>query len=138
MAGERLVQLMLEAGKDANPSSELADLIYGKVISISPLKVQIVNEPKMVLSEAFLILSPFCKEKTFTIPKWNTNNETEHTHAIRDTYSGGGSSSPTSHKHSIPKHEVQVWRGLKVGDKVLMLRIHQGNMFYVLQREGDL
>ena len=134
MAGELLVKLMLEAGKDANPSSELTDLIYGKVVSISPLKVQIVNEPRMVLSEAFLILSPLCQEKKFTIPVWNTDDESSHTHLLQGTKTDAG----TSHSHSIPKQEVLVWRGLDVGDKVLMLRIHQGNMFYVLQREGDL
>ena len=119
MAGEKLVSIMLRAGGDANPSSERTDLIYGKVVSTSPLKVQIENEPKMILSEAFLILSPFCKAKSLSIPAWNTESASGHT-------------------HNISTHVVQVWRGLAVGDKVLMLRIHQGNMFYILQREGDL
>ena len=33
---------------------------------------------------------------------------------------------------------VEVWRGLQVGDKVVMLRHDKGQGFYVLQRAGDL
>ena len=120
MAGEKLVSLMLDAGKSAMPNAEKVDLMYGKVMSIAPLKVQVVNEPKLVLTEEFLILSPLCKQKLFEIPTWYTNTA-------------------ESHAHTIPKHpEVEVWRGLEVGDIVLMLRILRGSKFYLLQREGDL
>lgn len=33
---------------------------------------------------------------------------------------------------------MQLWRGLQVGDRVIMLRAKAGNLYYVLQREGPL
>jgi hypothetical protein len=33
---------------------------------------------------------------------------------------------------------VQLWRGLKVGDTVKMLKLSNGQRYYVLEREGDL
>ena len=62
MAGEKLASLMLRAGKNAIPSSEKTDLVYGQVISIKPLKIQLAKESKIILTESFLILSKFCKE----------------------------------------------------------------------------
>ena len=62
MAGERIASLMLKAGKAAIPNSEKTDLVYGQVISIKPLKIQLARESKLILTESFLILSKLCKE----------------------------------------------------------------------------
>lgn len=34
--------------------------------------------------------------------------------------------------------EVSWWAGLRVADKVLMLRLNEGQLFYVLEKEGGL
>jgi len=149
VAGERLVSFMLSAGRDAIPNSEKLDLLYGKVTSIDPLEVQVVNEPKLILTEEFLLLSPLCKKKEFTIPEWNTEEEEEHTHQVPSiqTYDASGhvhavpsqdTEAGVAHKHTILKHTVEVWRGLEVDDIVLMLRVLRGAKYYLLQREGDL
>lgn len=62
MAGEKLASLMLQAGKSAIPNSEKTDLVYGRVISTNPLKIQLARESKIILTESFLILSKLCKE----------------------------------------------------------------------------
>lgn len=62
MAGERLASLMLRAGKEAVPKSEKTDLVYGRVISTNPLKIQLAKESKIILTESFLVLSKLCKE----------------------------------------------------------------------------
>lgn len=142
MPGERLVAMMKEAGRNGIPKTTLTDLVWGDVVSIAPLKVQVKNEPKLLLTEAFLILSPLCIAKTFTIPAWNANNESVHTHQYQDD-NGTSTVTKTSaagsdHGHTISQHTVTVWRGLEVGDTVVMLRVSGGNKFYVLQREGAL
>lgn len=101
MVGEKLAALMIDAGKHSIPESEKAGLVFGTVTSASPLKIQVRNEPKLILTEEFLLLSPLCLEK-------------------KDYY------------------DRVLWRGLKTGDNVFMLRVKQGNLFYVFQREGDL
>lgn len=151
MAGEKLVEIMKQAGRDSIPATERTDIVYGTVQATQPLLITLDKDPKMRLTETFLYLSPLCKRKTFTIPAWSTvevsqtTDPDSHTHKITDTYQGGGSVSTETHSHTIPahghpieKHTVEVWRGLRKGDHVLMLRCANGGMYYVLQREGTL
>lgn len=111
MAGEKLASLMLKAGRQAIPNSEKTDLLYGKVLSVSPLRIQVANEPKLILTESFLILSDLCREKKVQI-------------LLPDSTGG----TPV---------EVALWRGLAVGDSVSMLRVLRGSKFYVLQKEVE-
>lgn len=39
------------------------------------------------------------------------------------------------HTAIAPNTGVVLWRGLQVGDKVRMLRVNQGQMYYVIERE---
>ena len=116
--GHRLAQLMREAGKQ--PQNEIVDIVVGQVTSVKPLKVKIENRE---LTESFLTVGALCKEKrisssAFTIPT--------HTHDIANSVTEPSKSTPTS---------VLLWRGLKVGDKVLMLKVGRGQKYYILQRE---
>ncbi|WP_251948978.1 DUF2577 domain-containing protein [Levilactobacillus brevis] len=52
MAGERLLDMIKDRG---GSDSDYADIVFGTVISESPLQIQISNQ--MVLSDAFLNLS---------------------------------------------------------------------------------
>lgn len=115
MSGEKLVEIMKTAGRQGIPPTSRTDLVWGTVIQMNPIVVQADNDPKLRLTSTFLKLSPLCLEKWFTIPDWHTN-----------------SGDP------IPPHRVMVWRGLKVGDRVIMLRYNSGGSYYVMQREGDL
>lgn len=52
MAGERLLKMLNDRGGN---DSDYSDIVFGTVISTSPLKIQISNQ--MVLTDAFLNLS---------------------------------------------------------------------------------
>lgn len=125
MAGERIVQIIQDASRNGLPPTSRTDLVWGTVQSADPIKIQVDSDQNLILDETFLKLSPLCLEKTFDIPQWQTQP---------------ASGPPgTPHFHAIEKHtKVVVWRGLKAGDRVIMLRVAGGNLFYVLQREGDL
>lgn len=69
MIGDKLVSIMLSAGKEAIPASEKTDLLYGKVVSVNPLTIRVANEPRLQLTEPFLILSKMCKEMKVTLPE---------------------------------------------------------------------
>ena len=128
---------MQEAGKV--PSGETTDLLFGVVTSVSPLKIKIDN--RFEVDERFLILSALVKETIIKIPK---REENEHTHVIpQHTTSLGGQQDP--HTHTVPQMDtlsalpdIFLWRGLQVGDKVRILRVNQGQMFYVLEREEGI
>ena len=72
MIGEKLTHIILEASKNGAPKSEKTDIVFGRVISTNPLKIQVANEPRLQLTQTFLILSEFCKEKKVTIPETET------------------------------------------------------------------
>lgn len=117
MVGEKLVDIMLTAGRESIPESEMTNIVFGIVKSVNPMRIQVANEPKLVLSDTFLKLSPLCIAKEIEIPSMATSETEEHI-------------------HWTSKQTIQLWRGLAVNDRVLMLRVKGGNLYYVLQREG--
>ena len=136
MAGNKLVKIMQEAGKA--PSGETTDLLFGVVTSVSPLKIKIDN--RFEVDEKFLILSALVKETVIKIPERDANN---HRHEIpQHTTSSAGED---LHTHIIPAYktnnalpDILLWRGLRVGDKVRILRVNKGQQFFVLEREEGI
>lgn len=133
----RLVQAMREAGR--TPQNEIVDIVLGEVTSVKPLKVKVENRE---LTEAFLILGALCKEThiyTDNVVKF------DHYHVVPATSTQPGGD--PSHGHSIaPRdtdpvsphgqdYDIMLWRGLRVGDKVLMLKVGRGQKYYIMQRE---
>lgn len=134
MAGNKLIKIMQDAGK--SPVSESTDLLFGDVISISPLKLKIDN--RFEVDEKFIILSALVKETIIKIPQ---REEYTHIHVIPEHHTQTAS----KHTHVIPEMktraalpDILLWRGLRVGDKVRVLRINKGQMFYVLEREEGI
>lgn len=116
--GHKLAQLMREAGRQ--PQNEVVDIVMGEVTSVNPLKVKVENRE---LTKSFLIVGALCQETTinqsaFTIPN--------HTHNIENNITEPSKSTPT---------KVVLWRGLQVGDRVMMLKVGKGQKYYILQRE---
>ena len=91
------------------PQNEVVDIVEGEVTSVSPLKVKVDNRE---LTEAFLILGTLCQE-TFIPSDYiiNVNPEIE---------------------------KIRLWRGLNVGDKVMMIKLARGQKYYILQRMEGL
>lgn len=58
MAGEKLINIIKQAIKQAIPDTSLTDLVSGIVTSINPLKIKVQN--KFEVDSTFLVLSPFC------------------------------------------------------------------------------
>lgn len=131
-----LVESMKIAALGAMNASKPVEVCFGKVTSASPLKILV--EQKMTLGAAQLVL---CRNVTEHIIEMTvdhyTENETEHTHAVQDTYTGGGSSSPTKHLHAYRgRKKFTVHNGLVVGDEVVLLRQQGGQKYIVVDRIG--
>jgi len=136
MAGNKLLKIMQEASK--MPTEETTDLLFGVVTSVSPLKIKIDN--RFEVDEKFLILSALVKETVIKIPE---REENKHLHVIPEHTTSPAGDGP--HTHTIPQMNtysalpsILLWRGLIVGDKVRVLRVNQGQMFYVLEREEGI
>lgn len=135
--GHRLTQLMREAGR--TPQNEVVDIVVGEVTSVEPLKVKIENRE---LTESFLILGALCLETHIYTPYIK---KLDHYHVIPSSVTG--ETQPGPHTHTIDEsstdpispnggdYDIMLWRGLIVGDKVLMLKVGRGQKYYIIQRE---
>ena len=134
--GHRLVQAMRRAGR--TPQNEIVDIVIGEVTSIAPLKVSVETRE---LTESFLIVGALCKE---THIYTQNIKKLDHSHVIpqittttagEDSHSHSVKSQETESKPQSPDYDIMLWRGLEVGDKVLMLKVAQGQKYYILQRQ---
>lgn len=109
-------------------------LVFGTVVSASPLKIQV--EQKMTLESDSLFLTDAVRDYYVDATvDHQTEAETEHTHVVHDTYTGGGSSAPTSHLHEYKgTKRFLIHNGLKVGERVVMLRDKGGQDWIILNR----
>lgn len=99
-------------------------LVYGKVTSVAPLKIQV--DQKLELSTAQLGLTNAVRDYTV---RMTVDHETEN------TAGGSGDSSFASHKHAYKGTKAfRVHLGLKAGEQVLMLRTDGGQKYIVLDR----
>lgn len=146
-----LGNLVLELSRQYNqtPASHFSDVVTGTVTGLNPLKIKVGD--KLELNEKVLILSAFVKETWIDIPTTTgqeagedngTDGSFMHRHHIvgETELANDGGQGASPHKHSIniyTKYElprIRLWRGLKVGDMVYMLRVGRGQTFFVLQR----
>lgn len=134
--GHKLVQMMREAGK--TPQNEVVDLIEGTVTSVNPLKVKVDNRE---LTETFLIQGALVVEThiyTDNIKKF------VHEHSVPQTTTLPAGEGP--HTHTVPQRDsvndfidptvdIMLWRGLRKGDIVYMLKLGRGQKYLILQRK---
>lgn len=133
-----LVESMKNAALGAVEASKPVNVFFGNVVSASPLKINV--EQKMTLEAAQLVLARNVTTHTIQMTvNHTTEDETEHTHVIHDTYTNGGSSDPTAHKHAyVGRKTFTVHNGLVVGDKVILIREQGGQRFIVIDRLGAM
>lgn len=111
MAGELLMSLLnSRGGKD----SEYADVVYGLVTSVKPLKVQLANN--MVIDDNFIVLGKH-------IGKFKLSGKA--------TITG----SDVIKTEKITFKDMEFDNSLKKGDKVTMIRMDGGQQFYLFERE---
>lgn len=112
--------IAVAAVKAAKPTA----IQFGKVINITPLKIQV--DQKMTLTKEFLILTRNVKDHQVDM---TVNHETEYKSG------GSGDSSFASHNHAYTgKKTFTVHNGLVVGDEVIMIQMQGGQKFIVIDK----
>lgn len=122
-----LVELIKLAALDAIKESKPSAILFGKVISISPLKINV--EQKLTLTEAQLIL-------THNVVDYDLEMTVDHETDYTD-YTGDGIGDPAfaSHNHTYKGKKVfKVHNGLKVNDDVILIQTQGGQKFIVLDK----
>ena len=113
-----LVKLLKKTALDAVAASKPSNVMFGRVISELPLKINV--EQKMVLTAKQLVLS---------------RNVTNYRNKISMHSVDGWI---TDHGQGINRSEcyITIHNGLVVGDKVILIRQQGGQKFVVLDRIG--
>lgn len=122
--GNDLLETIKNIAVEAVDAKKPSGLLFGKVISDSPLKVLV--EQKMTLTMEQLVL---CRNVTDFKVMMTVKHFTE------DKGGGAGDSSYETHKHEYKgKKEFLVHNKLKTGDEVLLLRQQGGQKFIIVDR----
>lgn len=127
-----LVRAIKKAAVEAVDASKPTAIVFGKVISVSPLKISV--EQKMTLTAAQLVLTRNVTNHAVNVTmNWASEN------AVHDhSYTDDGSSMTTgnnTHNHQITgTKSITVHNGLVVGDEVLLIQMQGGQKFIVWDR----
>jgi hypothetical protein len=118
-----LVKLIKKAAMEAVKASKPADMVFGKVISSSPLKIKV--DQKLILTSAQLAL-------TRNVTDYRLSVTLNHT-----TESTSGGSDAASHAHAIKgKKEILIHNALEVGEEVILMQLSGGQKYIVIDRIG--
>ena len=112
-------------------STEQIAITKGVVTKVSPLSVQVLNNPKMILSGNNLMCPSSLTNYTtiLNIESGTLNSETFSD--VEHTLSEG------NHKLSnfkMKNAKVKICNQLKTGEIVMLLRISNGKQYYILDR----
>ena len=123
-----LVESMKKAALEAVGNSDPCCIMYGKVISTSPLQIQV--NTKLILEENQLVLTRNVTNYTIGI-SGSTNSNGGHKH---EDSIGGETTSNGGHSHGITS--LTILNALKAGEEVILIRQAGGQEYIVLDRVG--
>lgn len=134
-----ILNIVKQASLDAMENAQICDLRYGKVVSASPLKVQITQQ--FIIPESLLVvpqhLTNYKLECTFTESNQSISGVTEKSEDLKDEEDP---LKKHTHKFSVQlpsrggRQTITVHNGLKVGDKVALVRKQGGQSYFILDR----
>lgn len=115
-----------------------AELMQGTVIAVSPLKIQMVNDEKLIVNERITVvprhLSDYTTTATYTVGEGSLDSVTTVSGSHGGHTSGDGSHSHPLRTFTLTKGTITVHNALKVGESVYVLSLNKGKLYYVLDR----
>lgn len=142
-----ILNTIKQASLDAMENAQMCDLRYGTVVSVSPLKVQIT--PQFTIPESLLVvpqhLTNYKLDCTFAGTSQSMSFETNKTEAFNNLQGFGDTNEEKAikdHTHKFNmnvssdggRQTITVHNGLKVNDKVALLRKQGGQSYFILDR----
>lgn len=119
-----LLSSVKKAAITAVQTQNPVNLVFGEVISASPLKIKLEQRLTLVKSQLIVPLSLTDFKVKMTVD-----------HKTEDKGGSSGDSAYESHSHKYKgKKEFLVHNKLKNGDKVMLLKMQGGNKYLVLDR----
>lgn len=130
-----IINVIKKASREAEEQSSPSNILFGTVISASPIKIQV--EQKLTLTKEFLIFTKNVVDYDINVSMdWNTENKNlnaTHTHSSDATI--GQANIDLTHGHQITgKKKITIHNALKQNDKVILLQQRGGQKFVVLDK----
>lgn len=124
-----IIEIMKRAAMEAMDNNQMCDLRCGRVVSTSPLKVQVTSQ--FTIPERLLVVPRHLTDYEATLSfNWNTELAGGHDHPE-------GVGSVSDHRHVVQSEQtkkITVHNALKVGDKIALIRATGGQTYYILDR----
>lgn len=128
-----LVRAVKKAAVEAVRAENPMGVCHGTVTGLSPL--EITTDQKLILGKKQLILTNAVRDYTVEMTVDHVTEVISHGHSVTDTYTGGGTAQPVDHSHPYKgRKSFRVHLGLKMGEKVILVRCDGGQQFVVLDR----
>lgn len=125
---------------------QAAEIMQGKVISTSPLKIQMVNDEKLIITDRITVVPWHLTDYTTKIDieqrdgtiDSKTKLDGKHKHLFPED-PPNVSTTEKEHRHWLETYNIytatiRVHNALKVDDMVYVLAINNGKLYYVLDR----
>lgn len=122
------VEVVKKAAVEAVEAQKPVNILFGTVISASPLKIQV--DQKSIYTSKMLIL-------TRNVTDFEVDMTVNHT--TEDKGGGSGMAAFETHNHAYSGRKTfKVHNALQAGEKVLLVRVQQGKKYVVIDRvKGD-
>lgn len=120
-----ILKIIKKIAVDAVNSQKLSDVVYGNVISVSPLKVQV--DQKLILEKEHLKLTRSVMDHEIEITV---------DHLTESSSGGSGDASYASHLHEYKgRKKFLIHNALIIGDRVTMIRVQGGQQYIIIDKE---
>lgn len=120
-----IVKVLRRVVLDAVNAQKPANIVYGTVVSVAPLRVQV--DQKLILEREHLKL-------TRAVMDYEVDMTVDH--LTENRAGGSGEASFASHNHEYKgRKKFLIHNGLIVGDKVTMIRAHGGQQYIIIDKE---
>ncbi len=127
------VKVMKKAAVEAVNASKPANMVFGTVISESPLKIKV--DQKLILTSKQLVLARNVTKHEIEVEP--SLNKEPYFHLTESTSGGSGDASFSSHNHRYEgRKKFLVYNELKSGEEVILMQISGGQKYVVLDRIG--
>ena len=128
-----LVKAIKKAAVEAVNASKPANMVFGTVISASPLKIKI--DQKLILTSAQLVLTRNVTD--YEIEMEPSLNESPYAHLTEPESGGSGDGAFESHTHKYQgRKNFLVYNALKNGEEVILMQMAGGQKYIVIDRIG--
>lgn len=131
------LELIKRAAVEADEQAQPCDLLFGTVVSESPLKIRV--EQKLELGEAQLILTRNVSDHKVKIRGRNVQSYCfRYDSGKLDDDDNSDETEKLTHTHAVGEIEIEIKNALKTGEQVILIKQRGGQKYLVLDRRAEV